>query len=360
MVLPYDTGSFTLGNRRGESYFFATRKKGDKHHPLTLNAEWGTREVLWRSNRHISNNGDYIDWDHRNMTPFCNGYYTNYMDFLRLQNQALEKFDNQVGAMQQWAVDWAERRKALDLALVNAQRIVNIVSALVSRNPKRIKRLLGKSPRSAMHDVPGLWLEYNFAIKPTISGLHDAFTIMGQEFPQPVIRGIASDSRVFYEGTTVTKFAEPYFFTKYDLQGKVIIEAGLKAIKPESYLLSQTGLLNPGSMIWESIPFSWAVDYFTNAGQWISNFEPRHPGVEFAWYYTTWVGKSDLYQVCDREAANRWDNPYCTLHVTGGAISRRLVLPTYSLQLPSLDDMSAYRLANILSVLPSLMKGKQK
>jgi len=41
---------------------------------------------------------------------------------------------------------------------------------------------------------------------------------------------------------------------------------------PNALLLSQLGLVNPASLAWELVPFSFVVDWFANVGDFLASF----------------------------------------------------------------------------------------
>lgn len=337
-----------MSDRYSATWKGSSFARGNKKDPLRFDSAGGESRLLWRSPRHVRE-FDPPKWDHRNDTPWCNGYdYHNR----NCMNAALSSFDDEVASMQQWAVDWAERRKAIDLATVQAARMARFARALVSRNPKALKKAFGRTPRNAASNIPGLWIEYQFAIKPTVLGIYDACTILGQKFPVVRIRKTADDSYSYDDHQYGS------YHRYHTGKTKAIVSAEIVAIDPHLYLLEMTGLTNPLNMGWEMIPFSWAVDYFTNVGDWLRNFQPRHPGVTFRRAYHTFIGEGSVTERVDRASYIRDDNPAAIWHAKGYRIERRLGLPHYTLQQPSLDDLSPGRLANLLSVTAIILKGK--
>lgn len=148
---------------------------------------------------------------------------------------------------------------------------------------------LGVSPKrkhrnkyeSAVHEASGLWLEYWFGWSPMLNDIHGAMVQLTQPLPQGVRqRGRGRDSQYRHQVNT-------YFFTGtkwYDC--RVQTGARFSLSNPNLYLLSQLGIINPATVLWEIIPFSFLVDWVFNVSSFIASFSD-FAGLDYQDTYTT-------------------------------------------------------------------------
>lgn len=341
------------GKRDGPEWFYrSATEKGDKRRPLPLRARGGTVQVLWKSPSAVKENLSESK-DIPNFAPWGNGY--NVIPVDPLMNKALGDIRDKVYEMQQIAVDWAERKKAISLGVSNAQRLLSILDVLASGSPKRIFRKLRKKvKKSEISDIPSLWLEYNFAIKPTIDGIVQAIDTLSRPIPVGVIKAKAKADYRYRKHRYGSFFVHHQGSATVTLSGKILVE------NPNTFLAAQYGLLNPLSMAWEIIPWSWAVDYFVNIGDFLMNFEPRFPGVLITDQYTTVYGQGSAEDSVDRKAYIEANSPIILYSYTGFSVNRRLGWPSVKLEFPTFDNLSVYRFSTLVSAISLTLKGKGK
>lgn len=217
--------------------------------------------------------------------------------------------------------------------------------------------------------IPQGWLYYHFGIKPTINDISSAVddfvrrkAAMAYEYGG-IARGYARHT-IKQKGNLQLYNYTPCEYGDYD---HVIIRSVRVAIgvrpKP-SFIgrLSTLGITNPPEAIYNGLPFSWLLDYFTSFGDWLgaldsnvgyiwdthwteawrttyhSTFNPRTgPGVSYAWPI-----KPD---VCKRKVVNR---------VVRGDLYGPMgsILPQMKRKGPSVQQYS-----NLLSVVSTMFSG---
>jgi len=125
-----------------------------------------------------------------------------------------------------------------------------------------------RSVREAKH-IPTGWLYYHFGIAPTLSDIADA-----AEAHSTAIADLLYSGALYVTGYAkqTTKTAETYMYghLEYNMLRSVRVIIG---VRPKNYLLakaSELGVTNPVEALWNRAPWSWAVDYFTSFGKWLS------------------------------------------------------------------------------------------
>lgn len=123
--------------------------------------------------------------------------------------------------------------------------------------------LTGKhGTRSASRSAANLWLEYIYGVKPIMQDIYSLQKIVHQELNkgrlvEATARGIS-----------------PYLFNREDSQtyqsgyntfsARTVLRASLS--NPCLYLLSEAGLVNPLSIAWDLVPWTFVFDWFAPVG----------------------------------------------------------------------------------------------
>lgn len=188
----------------------------------------------------------------------------------------------------------AERREAYGMI---ANRLVGLTRAYrslrkgdfkqflkeLSVDPKRKHRSLA---RTVGREASGLWLEYWFGWKPTVNDLYSIGSVLSQDLPGSRYSG--TSGRKYYQsaGTDSSWYSE---------EGVYICKTGatIKLVNPNLFLLQQLGVLNPLSIAWEVVPFSFVVDWFTGFGTYL-NALTDWVGLDVTDPYATYLWKLKL------------------------------------------------------------------
>lgn len=128
------------------------------------------------------------------------------------------------------------------------------------------------------------WLEFWFGWSPLVADIYQALKNLEDGIPPITVRGVGSgsDSRIGYSdygqgGTSAVT--------------KCQIIADVRVINPMVHMLSQMGLTNPVGILWEVTKFSFVLDWFSNAGQFLKAWH-GYPGVVLSnaavTYTTVW------------------------------------------------------------------------
>lgn len=150
-------------------------------------------------------------------------------------------------------IDFTRRIRRLDF--VGAARVVNL--AIV---PKGV---------SAKRSLANNWLEYSFGWKPLIEDIYNAADHL--QNPIKSVRPTGS-SRATHVTKSVSGSVPSGFWSIQSSFGSRFAKMGCEVTisNPNLYLLNKLGLANPASVVWELIPFSFVVDWFTTMGEFLS------------------------------------------------------------------------------------------
>lgn len=143
----------------------------------------------------------------------------------------------------------------------------------LSVDPKRKHRNV---VRTTAQEASGLWLEYWFGWKPSISDLYTAADQLTQPMP----------SREKFYGSAKHKFAEFDGGQRFTGFRRTRTGATCALVNPNLALLNQMGLANPVAVAWELIPMSFLVDWVGDVSSCISSYTD-FVGVELTDEYTS-------------------------------------------------------------------------
>lgn len=192
------------------------------------------------------------------------------------------------------AVDVIEAKSLVDLVNLQLKRVLKVTRSL-KRLPRTLKKfrgrkaasvvykpksIRGKGPRKNLKKpskdeidlskVPAVWLEYNFAVRPLMGTIGDLTTVFDQPFD-------FLDFRKYF-GKIEYYYYQPSAWRAY---AQDCVAGQYRLINPNVGIASAAGFTQMTNIVWELIPWSWAVDYFANFGEILSNFSGMFDNVEW-------------------------------------------------------------------------------
>lgn len=333
------------GNRYTGAWTGKTSYRQPKPHtrPLPYETFGGTSRVTWVHPQYGTNSDRNPD-DIRNGVALGNGWGWT-IGVAKAQNKALDKLYEQFEQAESLRVAWKERQKAIDMATAGVRTIVRIARAVKRRDPRIVRAIIGKNPekKDILKTPSDIWLGYHFGIKPTLQDIHHSLGIFGFDPPVMKLTAKGSSSEIVYGGGDYsTKLVK----TSITLGGEIY------QFDPNVSLASRLGFAQPLSVAWEMTPFSWFVDYFTNVGQLIKNLEPRFPGIQTRFEYTSRFV---------RYAPAEYTGFGVRTVVNSGFYANRVIgWPSYSLEFPAVEGLKLQQLSYITAVAIQLLTSMKK
>lgn len=230
--------------------------------PYNLNLGWISRRYEWVSSS--DGNGSYGGGL---------GFYTNVHTWS--YNKAYEKLVSQLNNNSMWAVNLAEQNQSLNMIINRAHmlrefirdlRKLRFAEAAATLRFYTVPKGVSKSKSLANN-----FLEYHFGWEPLLNDIYAAVeTFLDPHLPgyRPV-RGkgsardgthVAPDYANFVSGGTTRE------------SSKTTIGCDIAITNHNARLATELGLVNPLSVAWELVPFSFVVDWFVNVGQVLSSY----------------------------------------------------------------------------------------
>ncbi len=208
------------------------------------------------------------------------------VDFTHVLNNSWDKLQSAIGDQSSWGTNLAEARQATDTVTKHALALAGFASNLHKGNLYGAYRDLtndffnnvdksrghrGFGPvrnkgKNFSKDFAGAFLEGHFGWEPMMDDIHSACQTMSKaDFGFRYIHGSGSDS-----SSTDTRHQDDFWtFTRAQTKTDLRFKQGCRVrISNESaFLASQMGLINPATVAWDLVPFSFVVDWFANVGQ---------------------------------------------------------------------------------------------
>jgi hypothetical protein len=283
----------------------------------------------------------------------------NYAVYNRNQvyNKAYAKFVAQLGDASQWGVNFAEFSQSMQminnraLQLYRFARKLNRFDFPGAANELKKGLKPPKGLKKGAKWTANNWLEFHFGWEPLVKDIGAAVeTLQSQPGPKKISvrdRGI--------EDFLVPKSS--YYGTQnhYKYDTGVAIRAKVSVSNPNLYLANQLGFVNPLSIAWELVPFSFVVDWFSNVGQ-VLNSLTDFMGLDISQASVTTKQVIDLTVVTwsrdvvaqqDITLTNSWRSVY---------VIRQLGIPGPTLAIKPFKGFSLARGATAISLLLQQMR----
>jgi hypothetical protein len=249
---------------------------GDHHSFYNYNRSGGkvTADDLVISHHYdggLRDDGEHANWDFtreesitQEYTPFSyrpdmpESGNSRSMSITKALND-LRKNSAQIGA------DVGESHKTAQSFSLLVARAARIVLYLRQKDWRNVMNQLGLTRRGARRgrQLADDWLQYQYGWKPLIGSIYDTAAILQNQVPKDnYIRGRGNgkweDSLSFRNGVHEWTI---------DMSGRHRTVIIAQAVCPGIQTAENLGLLNPVSIAWELVPFSFLVDWFIPIGK---------------------------------------------------------------------------------------------
>lgn len=268
-------------------------------------------------------------------------------------NRCYEKLVSSIKEDPQLLVNLAEREKSLLMISRRAKQLLTAAKYLRSGNflgflrTLKISKKSVKPRRGLAKSFADTWLEFHFGWVPLIHDIYSAVAVLDSN---PKTRS-SETSRL-----TGSDVFQPLFPSaldvlntdscSYSLVAKMGCSCRISDIA--AFKANELGLINPASVVWELIPFSFVVDWFIPVGAWLSSFTDLQ-GLEVTRAYTT-----VFIRLKGHLDYSRNDGNYTRADYLGWGMKRSVGLTGPSFTLPSFS-LSPTRALTAISLLTQFL-----
>lgn len=206
-----------------------------------------------------------------NYSPNDGQWVCGLQDFTSVKNRSYAELKAKLGDTATWANNLHEARGSIDMILKRASQITGFSRALRKGNFGWAVRELGltdtrgKRFKSLKAKPFGdQFLEFHFGWVPMIQDIGAAMNVL-----QDTDFGTKSYSAMIRQPyNRFSRSGDSANFTRDQERGNVAVRQGahFRVTNPNAFLANQMGFVNPLSVAWEAVPFSFVADWFGNVG----------------------------------------------------------------------------------------------
>lgn len=279
---------------------------------------------------------------------------------LQARQDAVKRFNGELKEAASWMVSLAERRQAI--AMMESRltqmlrftrnlrrgRFGDAARDLISKHDRagwetyRRKQREGRFRKGSKFFADN-YLEFHFGWSPAVSDIYATIDILQRGVPAEYCKGSgsATSRQTFVNGSTRSW---------HDLVVRYKVGASISVTNPNLWLANQLGLVNPALLIFETIPFSFVLDWFVNVSEFLGQFT-EYWGLNVVDPWTQAVSEDKVLWT--------WRDQY--INTTGGGYVLEMVrdvgaLPTVDLRIRKPWQLSVRRGAAAASLLVQLLK----
>jgi hypothetical protein len=154
---------------------------------------------------------------------------------------------------------------ALDHAIARAQRKQHILQQPNGRT--RYFQSLVKGPKRKKEAVADAVLETEFGWRPLFSDLHAAMYTVCKDLPPSFIT--SRHREVIFQ--QIVSGGDPSTTQEWAGWARTTLSGSVILTNPNYALLNRLGLINPATVLWDLIPWSFVVNMFVNVNEMISS-----------------------------------------------------------------------------------------
>lgn len=230
---------------------------------------------------------------------------------VRVRNRAYEKMRNSLYSSAAIGASLAEYNQSLQMIALRGGQLLRAFRAVRRGEVFAALRYFQLSPdlQSAYRwkktrSASNLWLELHFGWTPLVKDIYEACHVISNPINAVWAKGAASEpiglNRRVDHGWPLS------------LRYTTVVNGSVRSLQmctgvitnPNLHLAEQMGLINPASVAWERVPFSFVVDWFANVGQYLSSLSD-FSGMSISDAYHT-----DSFKINHLEQVDAYDYPF--------------------------------------------------
>lgn len=185
---------------------------------------------------------------------------------------AYNKMSEQLRGSIDLSIDFAQRKQSVVLIQRIGTLVKNVAIDYLALK-RQFKRLSYKNPKAAFKQLSGLWLEYQYGLKPTMQTIHDSVVRIRNGARHETSRFQADGKSVSRETLTVLDGNSLPVIRRISHSSRTRIVCIMNATDDVINQVGDLTSLNPANIIWELIPFSFVVDWFIDIGGYLRDLE---------------------------------------------------------------------------------------
>jgi hypothetical protein len=214
-----------------------------------------------------------------------NGIPTYMEPDAALYNAAYQKFREEIGERVEGGMLFVEGKQSMEMVTNRLQQLATFTRQLsrgqvqkaaatlrVSLSSRQAKRMEGRTRKGASGFADN-YLEFHFGWSPLLGDIYSGAKALCRPISPHLISVKKTGSRTYSEPFGGSNATERWSgWDAYEIKQSVTLRGSIRVFNPNLALMEQCGLLNPLTIAWERVPFSFVVDWFVNVGDFLGQF----------------------------------------------------------------------------------------
>jgi hypothetical protein len=193
------------------------------------------------------------------------------------------------------------------------------------------------------------WLELHFGWVPLCQDIFNAVQVLSSNPPANRVKATARYTELVKESFPPTTYPINWAGISGNAVYGALVQADVYVSNPNLALANQLGLVNPATVAWELVPFSFLVDWFYPVGAFLDSFSDLL-GYKIEYPMTTTLRKVDFVQRnVDQPSASSSRRDQRLLQ-NAVRVKRTLGIPPYVLRTVPFKGFSVARGATAISL----------
>lgn len=240
------------------------------------------------------------EWSGTLLANTCGGHFGTYAlnpDF-NLRNEVIARCMNRIGSQKaELGATLAEARKTIDMIAGSSITLLSAYRAARRGNWRQVLKLLGSPPgrKNRFGGIPNRWLEYQYGWRPLMGDIHGTYQVF-QELMRPDPPLLLHAKSVKSKRSSGSSHDDTYDIV-WQFNERHICRVDAFIEQSRLRTASQLGLIDPLSIGWELVPFSFLLDWFMPVGNVLSAISAS-AGLQFKSGSVTFSGEG--YSTCSR------------------------------------------------------------
>lgn len=310
----------------------------------------------------------FTSWQRDNDDHIAIGFCVNSpsgADITRATNSAYGSFVEQVHGTAGNANNLLEANDNFSVIAKHAKTLSTAYAAAKRLDPSGVAKALGLKLSSRKKSrikkrakqASDMWLEFHFGWEPLVQDIGtsiDAIQAIDFGYHRVQAHGSASVREYLNLDNDFSRFYDRGH-KRYNGNVKVKMQADVKISNPNAALANQLGFVNPLSVAWEAVPFSFVVDWFANVGQCLSACTD-FVGYQLIRSFTTTFWKVNTDYFFSREDWFYHETHFISYTSTNVQCNRGYGITGPSLAFKPVKALSPVRAATAISLLVQTMR----
>jgi hypothetical protein len=207
---------------------------------------------------------------------------SSFADDPRLYAKAYSSFREKVGAAAELGAAIAQSQKSIDMIEKRVKQIIEIGRTLKSGRILKITkrgRLLRQrqknvefDARKSAKEMGGTVLEVLYGWLPLMGDIYSAAEVLSRDVRPKMLHAKSKTVEYFPTSVNSSDGTNKWEHTQLDrFEQHITIRANINIQNPNLDLVNRLGLINPMTILWEVIPFSFIVDWFVNVQDFLGS-----------------------------------------------------------------------------------------